>query len=97
MIKHVVLLHWKEGTTTEAIQAVSDAFAQLPALVAEICSYEFGPDLGVYPGNADYMVVATFDSREDFKAYVVHPEHTALMKEVTMPIMASFSSAQIEL
>lgn len=94
MIRHVVLLHWKPNTSAEAIAAVTDAFTTLSTLIPDIRSYQFGPDLAIYDSNADYVVVADFDNEADFKAYVVHPEHTALMKEVSVPIMASFSSAQ---
>ena len=97
MIRHVVLLNWKENTSAEAIQAVTDTLAKLPGLIAEIQSYQFGPDMAIYEGNADYVVVAEFASEEDFKAYVVHPDHNGMMKEVAMPIMESFSSAQFQL
>ena len=97
MIRHVVLLHWKDNTDPQAIDAVSAAFAKLPGLIAQIRNYQFGPDLGIYQGNADYILVADFDNEADLKAYVTHPDHNALMQDVTAPIMASFSSAQFQL
>ncbi len=97
MIRHVVLLHWKQSASPEAVQAVTDAFAKLPALIPEIRSYQFGSDLGIYDSNADYVVVADFDNEKDFKTYVTHADHGKLMMEVSMPIMESFNSAQFQL
>ena len=97
MIRHVVLLHWKPNTPVEAIEAVTNAFTTLSTLIPQIRSYQFGPDLAIYDSNADYVVIADFDNEADFKAYVVNPDHGALMKEVSVPIMASFSSAQFQL
>ena len=97
MIRHVVLLKWKENTSQEAIRAVTEAFTSLPGLIPEIRSYQFGPDLGIYAGNADYVLVADFENQQDFETYSVHEHHIALMKTVSLPIMASFSSAQFEI
>lgn len=94
MIRHVVMLHWQPGTSAAAVAAVTEAFAKLPALIPEIKSYQFGPDLGLFEGNADYVLVAEFDNEQDFKDYSSHPDHIELMKAVTMPIMASFSAVQ---
>jgi hypothetical protein len=97
MIRHIVLMKWKENTPEQAVQAVSDAFARLPPLIPEIRAYQFGPDLGIYPGNADYLLVADFDDLEDFKIYAKNTDHIELMKSVSMPIMDSFNSAQFEI
>lgn len=94
MIRHVVMLHWQPGTSAEAVTAVTEAFAKLPGLIPEIKLYQFGPDLGLFEGNADYVLVAEFDNEEDFKHYSSHPDHIELMSAVTMPIMASFNAVQ---
>ena len=97
MIRHIVLMKWKENTPDQAIQAVSDGFARLPQLIPEIRAYQFGPDLGIYPGNADYLLVADFDHQEDFQVYAKNQDHIELMKSVFMPVLASFNSAQFEI
>ena len=97
MIRHVVLLHWNEGVTPTAVDAVTAALEALPAEIPEIRSYQCGPDLGIGRGTADYVLVADFETEDDFRTYVRHPSHVALMRDVTGPIMASFSSAQFQL
>ena len=96
MIKHVVLLKWKPEVTPSQVEAVSAAFDALRQEIPEIVSYTFGPDAGIYRGNADYALVAEFRNEADLQAYVNHPRHQALMAEVTGPIMASFQSIQFK-
>ena len=96
MIKHVVLLNWKEGVDSEALAAVDAAFARLRDVIPQVARYEFGADADFYRGNADYALVAEFDCEEDLRAYVTHPDHLALLKEVTGPILESFQSVQFE-
>lgn len=94
MIKHVVLLKWKAGVSEEQIDCVSAGFQKLKDQIPEIASYSFGKDASIYRGNADYALIAEFESEADLRAYVVHPKHQEFLREVTGPIMASFQSVQ---
>lgn len=94
MIKHIVLLSWKEGVSKESIESVTAGFSALRDEIPEIVSYSFGKDAGIYRGNADYALVAEFRTEAEFKAYVVHPSHQKLVSEITGPIMKSFQSIQ---
>ena len=97
MIRHVVLLKWNEKCTDEAVQAVTEGLAALPGKIPEIRSYQFGPDLRTNERNADYVLVGDFESEADFKTYVEHPAHVDFMRNLTGPILDSFSAAQFEL
>jgi len=97
MIRHVVLLTWNENCTEAAVEAVTRGLAALPKQIPEIRSYRFGRDLGLGRKNADYVLVADFDSLEDFESYVPHPAHVDLLKNLTGPILDSFVSAQFEI
>ncbi len=97
MIKHIVLLNWKQGVSKDQIDRVTAALSALKGELSALVSYEFGEDLGIYSGNADYALVAEFEDEAALKAYVGHPLHQALMSEVTGPIMDSFQSAQFQL
>ena len=96
MIRHIVLLSWKEGVSREKVEAVTAAFNSLREEIPEIVSYCFGENAGIYKGNADYALLAEFKSEADLKAYVVHPSHQKLMSEITGPIMKSFQSIQFK-
>ena len=94
MIKHVVLLTWKEGVTSAQIDAVTEAFKSLGEEIDEVVGYQFGPDAGIYRGNADYALLAEFANEDDLKTYVMHPSHQELLASVTGPILESFQSVQ---
>jgi hypothetical protein len=95
MIKHVVLMKWKEPITDAQLATVNAAFTDMPKRVSGIVSSSFGADLSIFPGNADYMLVLDFANEDDFKNYVIHPAHAELMESVTGPLMESWSTAQI--
>ncbi|WP_372865141.1 Dabb family protein [Spongiibacter sp.] len=97
MLKHVVLLNWKAGTSQADIDAVTAGLSALPEAIPEIVSYQFGPDAGIYRGNADYALVAEFHSEADLKTYVNHPRHQQFLQEVAGPILESFQSVQFGL
>lgn len=94
MIQHVVLLKWNDEVSAEQVAQVTSAFRALGEHIDELVSYEFGPDAGIYRGNADYALVARFRNEADLKAYVVHPRHQALLAQVTSPILKSFQAVQ---
>ena len=94
MIKHVVLLNWKEGVTQEEISQVTSGFLVLMNEIKEIHTYQFGPDAGIYKGNANYVLVAEFKSEADLKTYVKHPEHQKFLAEVAGPMLEHFQSGQ---
>ena len=97
MVRHVVLLSWNDKVDDAAVQAVTEGLASLPDQIPEIRSYQFGPDLQLNNRNADYVLIADFDSPEDFNSYVPHPAHVDLMKNLCGPILESFRSVQFDL
>jgi hypothetical protein len=66
MIRHVVVISWKPEATAEQKQQVSADLATLPALMHGLTgsrAYVFGSALKVTETNADFAIVADFDSR----------------------------------
>jgi hypothetical protein len=88
------VLTFREGTAAAEIDAVTEALAGLPARIPEIRDYRFGPDLGIDDGNHDYVVVADFESPEDYAVYRDHPAHRAVLADAIRPILASRAAAQ---
>ncbi|MCC6227363.1 MAG: Dabb family protein [Microthrixaceae bacterium] len=97
MFRHVVLLRWVDGAAPEAVDAVLEGLAGLPAAIPELRSYVFGPDAGVNEGNFDLAIVADFGSVEDYLVYRDHPAHQALIAERIAPILAGRAAVQCEL
>ncbi len=85
MIRHVVLLRWKDGVGPDHVQATVAALERLPAMIPELIAYHCGPDIGVVDANCDFAIAALFDSVEDYLVYDQHPEHRAVVKTLVAP------------
>jgi len=75
MLKHVVLLTFRPEVDDEYVTTVSTELEALRGAVPEIVRLDFGRDLGISTGNADFAVAAEFQNAEDFAAYLAHPAH----------------------
>jgi len=96
MLRHVALFSWKPEATEVSIRAFSDGLAALPAEIAEIRSYRFGPDMRLGEGNDDFALVADFDDAATYRRYAEHPAHRHLVAELLMPIVAGRHAVQYE-
>lgn len=93
MIRHVVLIKWKDETDSTQVEAVASALANMPALMPFIRRYDLGADLGV-TGSHDFAIVADFDSIEDYRTYADHPDHKAVITALIAPILDSMARVQ---
>ncbi|MEO3812984.1 Dabb family protein [Sphaerisporangium sp. B11E5] len=97
MFRHVVMFTWIAGTTEEQKAGLVAELGKLPGAIPEIRRYEMGPDAGINPGNHEFVVVADFDSAEDYLVYRDHPVHRDVIERAIRPIMASRAAVQYEL
>ncbi len=97
MLRHVVLLRWKPGTTAAQLDALLAAIAKLPARIPELKAYRFGADAGLAAGNFDFAIVADFDDDADFLSYASHPVHQAFIAEHTRPLVAERAAVQFRI
>ncbi len=88
LLRHVVLLSFKEGSTPDQIKVVEDAFAELPKKIKEIKAFEWG--INNSPENLNqgftHCFFVSFASEKDRAIYLPHPEHKAFV-EVLKPVM----------
>lgn len=82
-LRHFVALEFKEGTTAEQIAEIDKTAFALKGKIKEIVSVEGGANLSPdflksKKGFADGFTF-TFKSAADRDAYLVHPEHKALL------------------
>jgi hypothetical protein len=82
MIRHVAVLRWNDTVTDADIVEIGQALDGLPAAIPEIAVYRHGRDLQLAPTNADYVIVADFESVEDYLVYRDHPEHQRVIAEL---------------
>jgi len=88
LLRHVVLLSFKEESSPEDIKEVEDAFIALQDKIPQIRDFEWGvnnsPE-GLNKGLTHCFFV-TFESEEDREIYLPHPDHQAFV-EVLSPHM----------
>ena len=82
MLKHVVLMKFKQGTGEAEIGNLELGLGALPARIAEIRGYEFGRDVVRSERSYDFALVSTFDDLDAMKRYQVHPDHQVVVKQV---------------
>ena len=82
MFRHVVMFRWADGVDDAHVAEVARRLDELPEAISAIRSYRHGTDAGVNDGNFDYVVVADFDSADDYVAYRDHPEHRAFIADL---------------
>ncbi len=95
MIRHVVTFRWIDGVDDAAIERVEQALGTLPGAVDTIRRYQFGRDLGLNPGNAEFVVVADFDDEPGYLAYRDHPAHQEIIRRDIAPIIAERTAVQV--
>lgn len=93
MIRHVVLIKWKDETDPAKVEAAASALAEMPVLMPFIRRYDTGKDLGV-TGSHDFAIVADFDSIEDYQTYADHTDHKAVIAAFIAPILESMARIQ---
>jgi hypothetical protein len=88
LLRHVVLLSFKEDSSPEDIKKVEDAFIALQEKIPQIRDFEWGTNNspeGLNKGLTHCFLV-TFESEEDREIYLPHPDHQAFV-EVLSPHM----------
>jgi hypothetical protein len=95
-IRHIVVMRFHEGTTAEAVQALTDGLRALPAIIPEIVDYKVGPDLDLADDSWDFAVSADFDGVDDFRTYRSHPAHVKVIEELIAPHVAMRHAVQFD-
>ena len=79
VLRHIVLLGFKDGTSTAQVAEIVGAFSGLKDKIPEIKAFEWGPNNSPEDLNQGltHAFVATFQSEADRDAYLPHPDHVA--------------------
>ncbi len=77
VLRHVVLLKFKDDTTAADVRRIENAFAALPSKIDLIQDFEWGTDISVenLADGFTHCFFVTFLSEQDRDAYIPHPEH----------------------
>ena len=82
MLKHVVFFKFKQGVAEAEIVDLERSLAELPPIIPEILSYEFGRDVVRSKRSYDLALVSTFKDLESLQRYQIHPDHQVVLKKV---------------
>jgi hypothetical protein len=96
MFHHVALFRWQPGTTAEETDRIAPALRALAGTLEGLRSYECGPGLGLAPTSYDFGVLATFDDKAGWDAYMADAEHDRIRAELITPIVAERAGIQFE-
>ena len=79
VLRHVVAIKFKAGTTAEQIKTVEDAFRALKQKIPQIASLEWGINNSAEGRNKGFThcFILGFKSDEDRAVYLPHPAHKA--------------------
>lgn len=82
LLRHIVLLKFKEDATDEEIKLVEEAFGELPLKIKEIKNFEWGINNSPEGINMGFThgFLLTFNSESDRDIYLPHPDHKAFGK-----------------
>jgi hypothetical protein len=94
MFRHVVMFRWADGVDADHVADVARRLDELPEAISSIRAYRHGPDAGINDGNFDYVVVADFDSPDDYVTYRDHEVHAAFIADMIAGRVADRSAVQ---
>ena len=78
----------------QARQAIVDALRAMVPNIPQIRSYAVGLDLGLFPGNYSFGVVAEFHDETGFRVYREDPEHQRIITELINPVVDARAAVQ---
>jgi hypothetical protein len=80
VLRHVVLLKFKEDASGQQIKAIENAFCALSGEIDAIYDFEWGTDVSVENRSQGFThcFVVTFRTAEDRGKYLPHPAHKEL-------------------
>ena len=85
LLRHVVLLKFKNGSTTAEIKKVEDAFRALPSKIEVIRGFEWGTNNSPENLNQEFThcFFVSFNSEKDRDVYLPHSAHKAFVEVLT--------------
>jgi hypothetical protein len=85
LLRHVVLLKFKDASSAADIKKVEDAFRNLPSKVKAVKGFEWGTNNS--PENINqgftHCFFVTFKTEKDREEYLPHPAHKAFVDVLT--------------
>ena len=82
MITHMVCMQFKPEVLEEQIRELERQLENLPNIIMEIQSYEFGRDVVRSERSYDFGLVSLFANTVTLQRYQQHPEHQKVLAHI---------------
>ena len=80
MIVHIVMFKLKDENKDSNIEKIKNELNSLVGKIDELKSIEVGVNFADEARAFDISLYSTFESKEDLKAYAIHPEHLKVVE-----------------
>ena len=86
--RHVVAFKFKDTATDAQIQAIVDAFGELPNQIDSIIGYEHGTNVSTegHDQGFTHVFIVTFKDQAGVEKYLPHPAHKAFVEKL-LPLL----------
>lgn len=95
MILHLAMFTWNDDVTADQIDGLTADLNAMAAEIEEIVQYSCGPNLGLTPSSADFVVAAAVTDADGLGTYLGHPLHRAVQEKWLAQMVASRLAAQL--
>lgn len=95
MILHLALFTWNDDVTAEQVDGLTADLNAMAAAIEEIVQYSCGPNLGLTPSTADFVVAAAVADAAGLATYLAHPLHRAVQEKWLDHMVAGRLAAQL--
>lgn len=97
MVHHIVCIRFKEGTTTEQIEAAGYALRGMQARIPDVRAVRWGPNLAPSAGEYSHVLTVELDDMVAVERYLDHPFHRQVVADHLTPIRDGRLAIDIEL
>lgn len=92
MLRHVVMIKFKEDSKPEDIAVLEQEFRTLATVkISQVKEFEWGTHTGIGSRNQGYthLFCLSFASQEDLDTYINHEDHKEFVKHLTVHMAGS--------
>lgn len=95
MILHLAMFTWNHDVTADQVEGLVADLNAMAAGIDEIVQYSCGPNLGITPSTADFVVAAAVIDADGLATYLAHPMHRAVQERWLDHMAAGRLAAQL--
>lgn len=95
MILHLAMFTWNDGVTAGQVEGLAADLNAMASEIDTIVQYSCGPNLGLTPSAADFVVAAAVTDADGLATYLSHPLHRAAQERWLDQMVSARLAAQL--